>query len=67
MQVNKKYIYASKNHPFTCFPAAEHHNTVNLALREKPVDFLYGAARTSALAPEIILLTQVPLQKFPFL
>ena len=32
--------------------------------QEKSVDFFYGVA---TLAPEIILLAWVPLQKFPFL
>ena len=36
-------------------------------IQEKPVNFPYSTTRASTLAPEIILLTQVPLQKFPFL
>ena len=35
-------------------------------IREKPVDFYNGTARTSTLAPAITLLTWVPLQKFRF-
>ena len=66
----EKYIYVSKKHPFTCCLAAKHpkHNKLAVAdIREKPVDFFNDTAQASALAPAIILLTWVPLQKFPFL
>ena len=36
-------------------------------MREKPVDFYNVTTQASTLAPEIILPTQVILQKFPFL
>ena len=35
-------------------------------IRKKPVNFFYGIARASILAPEIVLLTEVPLQKVSF-
>ena len=58
-----------KKHPFTCCPAAKHENAENLALQtyEKNQWTFYITARALTLAPAIILLTQVPLQKCPFL
>ena len=36
-------------------------------IQEKPVNFFYCSTRASTLVSAITLLTQVPLQKFPFL
>ena len=36
-------------------------------IQENPLKFFHGTARAPTLAPEIILLTQVLLQKFLFL
>ena len=36
-------------------------------IREKPVNLIYCSTRALTLVTAIILLTQVPLQKFPFL
>lgn len=36
-------------------------------MQEKPVDLVNDVARASTLAPPLILLFWVPLQKFPFL
>ena len=36
-------------------------------IQVKPEDYFYDTAQASSLAPEIILLTEVPLHKFPFL
>ena len=65
----KKYIYVSKKTPIYMFSHSKAHKHSKFSItniREKAVDF-YGTTRASALASEIILLTQVPLQKFPFL
>ena len=61
----------ANKHPFTSFPAAKHPKHNKLAVtdirKKKQVDFLYYIAWVSTFAPAIILLTWVPLQKFPFL
>ena len=71
MQFNRKYILLAKNHSFTrCLPRSEAPNCSKFMvtdIREKPVEFFYDTARVSTLAPEIILLTEVSLQKFPFM
>ena len=59
-----------KNHPFTSHPAEKHPKQSKFAItdiREKPVNFFYCSSRASTLVSAITLLTQVPLQKFPFL
>ena len=64
------YIYVRKKHPFASYPAAKHPKHSKFAItdmRQKPVNFFYCTARVSTLVLAIILLTQVPLQKFPFL
>ena len=59
----------TKKYQFTCRSAANHKNTANLALQtyEKNQWNFYGTAKVSTLAPEIMFLTEVPLQKFLFL
>ena len=60
------YIYARKKLPFTSYLAAMHPKHRKFAItdmRERSVDYFYYTTR----APAIILLTYVPLQKFPFL
>ena len=42
-------------------------STQNTEIREKPVNFFSCSTRASPLASAVTLLTQVPLQKFPFL
>ena len=59
-----------KKHPFTGYPAVKHPKHRKFAItdiRKKPVNCFYCSTRASTLVPAIILLTQVPLQKFPFL
>ena len=64
------YTYAKKNHPFTCYPAAKHPKHSKCAITDIPeslVNLFYCSTRESTLVSTTILLTQVPLQKFPFL
>ena len=66
----KTYIYARKKHPFASYPAAKHpkHSKFVITdIREKPVSFFHCSTRAPTLVSAIILLTQVPLQKFRFL
>ena len=63
-------IYGRKKRPFTGNPAAKHPKHSKLAItdiREKPVNFFCCLTQASTLVSAITLLTQVPLQKFPFL
>ena len=64
------YVYVIKKHPSSGYPAAKHPKHSKFAItdiREKPVNFFYCSTRASTLVSATILLTQVPLQKFPFL
>ena len=64
------YISVRKRHPFASYPAAKHPKQSKFAVTnipEKPVNFFYCSTRALTLVSAIILLTQVPLQKFPFL
>ena len=64
------FIYARKKHPFTSYPVTKHPKHSRFAIidiREKPVNFFYCSTRASTLVSAIILLTQAPLRKFPFL
>ena len=63
MQANRKIHLARKKHPFTSYPAAKHPKQQIC----HQWTFFYCATPLSTLAPAIILLTLVPLQKFPFL
>ena len=66
----ERYVYARKKHPSSGYPAAKHPKHSKFAItdiREKPVNFFYCSAWASTLASATILLTQVPLQQFPFL
>ena len=66
----KIYVYSRKKHPFASFPAAKHlsHSKFDITdMREKPAGLFYCTTRALTLAPAICLLTQVRLQKFPFL
>ena len=66
----KRYIYARKKHLFASYPAAKQPKRSKFVvtdIREKPVNFFYGLTPASTLVSAIILLTQVPVQKFPFL
>ena len=66
----KTYIYVRKKRSFTSYPAAKHLKYSKFAItdiREKLVNFFYCSTRASTLVSATILLTQVPLQKFPFL
>ena len=59
-----------KKHPFTGYTSVKHpkHSKFTIAnIQEKPVNFFYCSTRASTFIFAIILLTQVPLQKFPFL
>ena len=70
MQANSYINLCRKKHPFTGYPAAKHSKHSKFAItdiREKPVNFFYCSTRASTLVSAITLLTQVPLQKFPFL
>ena len=71
MQANRNIIYGRKNHPFTGYPAVKHPKHSKLAItniREKPGNFFYCSTRALTLVVSaIILLIEVPLQKFPFL
>ena len=65
-----KYIYLSEKALICMFsrrkaPKYSKFSVTNAG--KKTVDFSYGTARASTLAPEIILPTSVPLQKFLFL
>ena len=63
-------IYGRKKHPFTGYPAAMHPNHSKFAItdmREKPANLFSCSTRASTLVSAITLLTQVPVQKFPFL
>ena len=69
MQANKKYKSMEGN-PFTGYPAAKHPKYSKFAItdiQEKPVNFFYWSTRAPTLVSAIILQTQVPSQKFPFL
>ena len=64
------YICARKKHSFASYSAAKHPRHSKFAItgiREKPVNFFYGSACASILVFAVILPTQIPLQKFPFL
>ena len=70
MQANSKYIYVSEKAPIYMLPASKAPKCSKIKvtdIREKPVDFFHSNARKSTLAPEIILITEVPVQKFSFL
>ena len=64
------YIIMRKEAPFTIYPAAKrpkHSKFAITNLQEKPGSFFCCTTWASTLAPTIILLTQAPLQKFPYL
>ena len=70
MQVNRNIIYGRKKHPFTGYPTVKHPKRSKFAItniREKPVNFFNCSTRAPILVSAITLLTQVSLQKFPFL
>ena len=59
-----------KKHPSTCCPSSKAPKIQQLVvtyMREKPANYFNGTACASNLAPAIILLTLVPLQKLPLL
>ena len=65
-----KHTYAKKKHSFASYHAAKHPKRSIFAItniREKPANFFYCSTPASTLVSAIILQTQVPLQKFPFL
>ena len=69
MQANRKYIYFSKLTLIYILPRSKNQNAANLRLQtfeKKPVNFLWHCTRVN-IKPEIILLTEVPFQRFPFL
>ena len=70
MAANRKYIYVSEKAPIYMLPRckAQKYSKYRVTdIREKTVNFYHGTARTPSLDPKILLLTEVPLQKFPFL
>ena len=70
MQANKNINQGRKKHLLTGYPAAKHPKHSNFAItdmREKPVNFFCCSTWVSTLVSTITLLTQVSLQKFPFL
>ena len=64
------YIYARKQHPFASDAAAKHPYAASLWLKtnnKSQRNKFCGAKRALNFASAILLSTQVPLQKFPFL
>ena len=70
-KANRNYTsMLGKSTNLAVIPAAKHPKHSKFAItdiREKPVKFFYCPTRASTLVSAIILLTQVLLQKFPFL
>ena len=65
----KKYIYVSEKAPIYMLLAAEHQNAVNLALQtyKKTSGLVLWQLMVGDLSSRNLLLTEVPLKKFPFL